>query len=310
MKSYTLEEFAKKIQDEIKDYLPPEIRDEICIQRKNHQSVLPEIYVQASEKPLMPLLYLDSYYERYHSGEPMDDLLDEIAAHIDRHKESFSVDVHPYIRKRRCKNLITGRYVNIKDRENDPDLSSRPVTTFEGSDVGIVYDVRLPDALAGEKTSIPIDFQLMDAWGMTVDVLHRLAHRNLPRLMPASIQTMAHVLVSAGINADRIKDDDVSLCVISNSNAYYGAIAISYPGVDAQLKEILGGDYYLLPASVHEMMAVPQTSNPVELANIIDAVNKEIVDPDDRLGCVPYVFRDGHIYPVDIDIVADTADHE
>ena len=37
--------------------------------------LLPEIYVQSSEKPVVPLMYLDSYYERYHNGETMDDLL-------------------------------------------------------------------------------------------------------------------------------------------------------------------------------------------------------------------------------------------
>lgn len=300
MKSYTLEEFAKKIQDEIKDYLPPEIRDEICIQHRDGKSALPEIYVQASEKPIMPLLYLDAYYDQYCRGEKMDDILDEIAACIDRHREAFSVDVHPYLRRRRCKNLIIGRYVNILDRENDPDLSNRPVTTFEDSDIGIVYDVCLPKSIAGNGNSIPIDFNLMDSWGFTVDMLYRLSRRNLPRLRPASIQTMTHVLSSAGIDATNIADDGNSLCVISNSDLYQGSIAVSYPGVDAQIKELIGGDYYLLPASVHEMMAVPQTEDPVELAHIISAVNHELLDPDDCLGAVPYVFKNGHIYPVHI----------
>lgn len=312
MKSYTLTEFAEKIQEEIKNYLPPEIRDEICIQHGDRNSALPEIYVQASEKPVVPLLYLESYYDRYCHGEKMDDLLDELAAYIDRHRESLSADVNPYLRRRRCKNLIVGRYVNIRDRENDPDLSNRPVTTFEDSDVGIVYDVCLPRDLAGGGNSVPIDFQIMDSWGMTVDMLYRLSHRNLPRLRPASIQTMAHVLSSAGIDSAKITDGDASLCVISNSSYCQGAIAISYPGVDAQIKEILGGDYYLLPASVHEMIAVPQTEDPSELAPIIAAVNREMVDPDDRLGGVPYIFRDGHIYPVNIDAPSESKseDHE
>lgn len=311
MKSYTLEEFAAKMMDEIRRYLPPGIKmEDICVQRKDQKTALPDIYVQASEKPVIPLLYLDAYYERYHAGEKMDDLLDEIAAYIDRHRESFSADVNPYIRRRRCKNLIVGHYLNIRDRENDPELTNRPVTTYEGSDVGIVYDVCLPDSLVGEETSVPIDFKLMDEWGMTVDMLHRLAHRNLPRIRPASIKTMAHVLSSAGIDATWIDDQGASLCVISNDIYCQGSIAISYPGVDAQVREILGGDYYLLPASVHELIAVPQTEDPAALAQIIEAVNCELLGPADRLGGVPYVYRDGHIYPVDVSGVSDSDDQK
>ena len=120
---------------------------------------------------------------------------------------------------------------------------------------------------------------------------------------------MAHVLSSAGIDATWIDDRDTSLCVISNDVYCQGAIAISYPGVDAQIREILGGDYYLLPASVHELIAVPQTEDPAALASIIAAINCELVGPADRLGGVPYVYRDGHIYPVAISGVSDSDDH-
>lgn len=52
-------------------------------------------------------------------------------------------------------------------------------------------------------------------------------------------------------------------------------------------------DYWLLPSSIHEFIAIPQGENdpdPADLAEIICGVNREVVDPEEVLGSHAYKY--------------------
>lgn len=85
--------------------------------------------------------------------------------------------------------------------------------------------------------------------------------------------------------------EETGVMVITNSNGYYGASAIFYDGVLEALK-----DYYLVPSSVHEWLAVPKSLADKEyLAGVIRQVNRTEVSPNEVLSDFPYVpvFKNG-----------------
>ena len=51
------------------------------------------------------------------------------------------------------------------------------------------------------------------------------------------------------------------------------------------LAELYGGDLYVIPSSVHEMLVLPADSDmlPDEIANIVQEVNQMAVQPEERL---------------------------
>ena len=55
-----------------------------------------------------------------------------------------------------------------------------------------------------------------------------------------------------GIFEEGIHDDP------DDSRKTYGACSILYPGMLEQLAERIGGDYYMIPSSVHEFLLVPR----------------------------------------------------
>ena len=72
--------------------------------------------------------------------------------------------------------------------------------------------------------------------------------------------------------------------VISNSAKMNGAASMFYEDALSSLSEKLGTDLYILPSSVHEVIAVStDMGNPNELAAMVAEINMDQVALDERL---------------------------
>ena len=73
-----------------------------------------------------------------------------------------------------------------------------------------------------------------------------------------------------------------------------------------RIGEIVGGDYYILPSSVHELLIIPNRGNfkANELADMVQSVNNQMVSKDEQLGNKVLFYRadmDRLIVAVDLD---------
>jgi hypothetical protein len=72
--------------------------------------------------------------------------------------------------------------------------------------------------------------------------------------------------------------------VISNEKKINGAVSMLYEDVLYDLAEKLGSDLYILPSSVHEVIAISATmGDPNELADMVTEINMGQVALDERL---------------------------
>ena len=71
--------------------------------------------------------------------------------------------------------------------------------------------------------------------------------------------------------------------VITNRAGVNGAVYIMYDEVLQGLAQETGSDLYLLPSSVHEVMAVPAYGNPASLAQMVEEINVKEVELEERL---------------------------
>ena len=97
--------------------------------------------------------------------------------------------------------------------------------------------------------------------------------------------------------------EDVPLLVLTTRSGVLGAAALFYPEVQERIAEILGGDYFVLPSSVHEVLIHPVDGEHTaeDLAAIVREVNEQ-VSPAERLG--NRVLR----YRADLDLLLVAAD--
>ena len=75
------------------------------------------------------------------------------------------------------------------------------------------------------------------------------------------------------------------MLVATTEGAFMGASVIQYPGFMDMAAEKVGGDFFILPSSIHEVLLLPDDgrADHHELAAMVQAINAAEVAPADRL---------------------------
>ena len=83
--------------------------------------------------------------------------------------------------------------------------------------------------------------------------------------------------------------------IVTLTNEHFGAGAVFYNGVEERLRELMGGNFYVIPSSIHEVVIIPKTftDDVSALVGMVKCVNAESVDERDRLSDTVYEFVDG-----------------
>ena len=78
-------------------------------------------------------------------------------------------------------------------------------------------------------------------------------------------------------------EDTLYVATVQGMN--YGAGVLAYPGFLDDAAEKLGGDFFILPSSIHEVLLMRDDGGikAQELKDIISSVNKSEVMPEERL---------------------------
>lgn len=111
------------------------------------------------------------------------------------------------------------------------------------------------------------------------------------------IHTALQKVISSGTSVNLLNDEtkklDESLfmVVITTESQSYGAAAILVPSVQEWLLNHLGGKCFILPSSIHEVIAVPydESMDPEELRTMVTDINREQVSDIDQLSDNAYI---------------------
>ena len=76
--------------------------------------------------------------------------------------------------------------------------------------------------------------------------------------------------------------DDIS--VVTNQRNVFGATSIFYPGCLEEVSDRVGGDMFIIPSSIHEVLCLPYDSaDPKDLRKMLYQANNEVVPEQDVL---------------------------
>lgn len=105
----------------------------------------------------------------------------------------------------------------------------------------------------------------MEMWGTSTEELYRLAEVNTPRLFPWVFGTLPEILCT-GEEEDGCEElknlsqediPNIPMRVLTNRTRRYGAACVLYPGIMEEMAERMGGDFYVFPSSLHEVILMP-----------------------------------------------------
>ncbi len=293
------EQFIDLVTSHILEYLPEEYRDaqvEVMERAKNNDTMLHGLIIHSGEKKDMeaaPIFYLEPYFDAYRFGEKdMEDVMHELARdylQVIRNMPQFDL---PDMTKEGIKDRIYVKVVNTRsNQERLKDLVSLPVDGGLSLTVYIDMDTPKRDAM------IQITKDLASRMDFEERELMQTAMRNTVQEHPAELVEMKKVMMDMSgfrklqpgdnlLGDNRSPVDDLSMLVLSNADKFFGATALFYPEIKAQIADVTGGSYYVLPSSVHELIVLPDNGSfdERELARMVQSVNSCEVSPEEQLG--------------------------
>lgn len=274
MMNYDL--FKEVIKERVTEYLPPIFSEaDIFIEKVNKINEEKEaLIVMLKGKDMAyaaPNIYLDEMYEAFSEHEDLDDILFKIAFTIMQYtgfvpREIIDIDFN------KKKDSIVMTLIN-KEKNNNL-LEKVPHKKI--LDLAVMYRIVMNFDDTGFNT-IMITNELMEDMGMTVDELDKLAIENTCRLFPLEICKFSK-----------------EFYMMTNEAKIHGAATMVCPEAMKKLAEIIDDDFYIIPSSIHEILAVPlKYAEPRRLEHILKEGNKHFIEENEILS--------DHIYYYSLD---------
>lgn len=136
------------------------------------------------------------------------------------------------------------------------------------------------------RSSVLVTDKMLSSWGITKEQLCSAALENTAKLFPPQIGNLSHI-VGAGV-----EDDKPPVLVLSTQDQMNGATALFYPGLVKKISYLVGGNYYVIPSSIHEVLISPEGYMPLnDLREMVRSVNDSgIVSEEDILSYNVYYY--------------------
>ena len=230
---------------------------------------------------------LEVFAEAYESGVPFDEIVEQVTNKVEAHLADMpTFDVQSLTDYEQMKDKLA---MEVVAADRNADLLAK-VPHQEMEDMAVVYRFVMESDESG-RASILVSNDLLDKMGVTPEQLHADALENAPELRPAVIKGMSEVMMDMmGEDAhemfgiDEFPQDEM-MYVATVPDKISGAGVIAYQEFMDQAAEKLGGDFYILPSSIHEVLLVKDDGavNFNDLKSMVEDVNATQVAPEEKL---------------------------
>ena len=290
------QEFYEEIKENIREYLPPEYEDaeiSLTTQVKNMDVEMTGLLIRLPGESAAPVIYLDSMYEQYEDGRPMEGILMEVAdPRRGASLASLSIDPDTVTRYSEVRDKLQIRLLDT--RANRKRLDNLVHHSY--GDLTACYCVVLKETPENSMGCM-VTPSMMKCWGITKRQLHEDAIeadtlRGVFLFDMSSVEAMilegaepVNMLGEGAVAPE--PDQPPKLMCLTSGSRMYGAGLIVDPRIQEQIAGVCGGSYFILPSSVHEVLIMKDDGGRAEeapaLEGLVQEINATTVDPSDRL---------------------------
>lgn len=282
--------FAEGVVKDIKDYLPfcyEDMKCEVVEKERNNGQRRVGITFSRPGQEIAPVIYVEPFYKSVQQGEPLEDVMREIARTVELEmKNRPPITASQISEYDRIKEYLGVKLVNTKaNRRNLKDI-----THIEMEDMSLIPVIRFPMPEQEMYGNMKITEELRKAWGVSVHDIFEQAWKNEE---PPVLQELGDA-VSYGEDihdlfaVERLTND--TMYVLTNQRAIDGAIQIALPGVMKKLSELLPKGFFIIPSSIHETLIMPKgmeiqglEMTPKEMGQMLREINQGYVEKDEIL---------------------------
>lgn len=285
-------EFANKLEQDLKAALEDGPLGAL-VQKHGMEKMQGQSYtaltVAPADKNIGMNINVDSLYEQLQYGANYQDVMsyafDQAKAFV---QDSPQFDVSSITDYEQMKSKL---FVEVVGAErNAAMLEKLPHVQVE--DMAMVYRIQIAEQ-GGEIATTLVTNQLMAEMGVTPDQLYQDALANSAEMRPVKVQKLSEMLAEMmEMPVEIVEASTPPLLVVTTEDKIKGASALFYPDVMDQISKEFGGDFFVLPSSIHEVLVMPDSRGigAEELKDMVTYINGDVVDPADVLTDQVYHF--------------------
>lgn len=275
-----ISEFGIEVARKLRDFLGEGYNIEYKEVTKNNGAIYHAVLIKEKDKALAPTIYLESFYQEYCSGRPFNEQVFEIASFYKNHTVNKAFDTSSFTDfSKACRNL-SFKVVNFE--KNKKMLMDIPYKKM--LDLAMVPICLVNDEALGEG-SIVIKNEHLKVWEISFDELWENAFESAPDSAPVFVESL-HKTLGPLFPQECYFEALDEILVVSNKQKIHGASAIFYPGMLEKIAYKLGGDFVIIPSSVHETIVIKTSYDTAllsDLPSMVKQVNTTVVSSEEIL---------------------------
>lgn len=290
MTEMNIRTFAETIAKEIGKALP-ETTVEVAEVAKNNVT-LTGIRIGEDGSNIAPCIYLEDDFKALQRGEKdCPAIVNGLLKAYEKAKVNKCFEMPDLTDFESVKNKIFPRVVSA---ENADFLKDKPHYKYGDLAVLFAVNVEINDFGMGNVNITDnllegLDVGLSDLLNASRDRIHEVRFRGMNEV----------IAEMKGIPSEELAEFPERMWVATNKQKMLGAIALLNTKMLDQLSENLGCGLYILPSSIHEILALRDTDGEVsELHKMVREVNDTTVSPEERLSYNVYHYTEGKLYVV------------
>lgn len=260
---------------------------------KNNSVSYDGIAIYSTESSVSPNFSVEPLYENYKNGVSVGKIVDRLAMRYYAEQNQIR-GMNLDMDYENCRERIVFRLISYE--KNEDMLKVTPHVQF--LDMAVVFYVLVYQS--EEKVgSFRITKNLMELWNVDQEYLMRVASENTKRLFPLKMHDMNQMVL--GILTKKEMDTEFmeyfqkeiatetidTPVILTTELGINGAAVILYDDTLHVVSDLMQGNFYILPSSIHEVLAIPYTSEvslkSQELKKIVCEVNEECLVEDEFL---------------------------
>ena len=290
-------------KNELELYLLKSLRDKVGEEcevsaisvLKNNNTKLRAFRFVKKDTVLSPTIYLNQYYSMYDDGMDEESLAVRI---FEDYKASVKDDVPDlsfFFEYEKMREPLMCKIINVS--RNKEILKGIPYIPF--LDLAIVFYCRV--GLSDRQTgTVLIRNDHFNMWNVSTEDMYKDALENNRRILGISARPITEVMIDLlrmiyNVEAeddDMVEIDDLPMYVLTNNSGLNGAACMLDCAFMEGFGEKIGGSFFILPSSVHEIIIIPenQAVSIDHLKDMVRLINKTEVPREEVLSDEVYLY--------------------
>lgn len=258
---------------------------------KNNGVKMLGIEIRKPEETVVPRLYVDGIVDRVEDGfMTVEDAAKKV---FEMYQNSETPEIEMNVEKLIDRKFILDHveYQLVNAERNAEKLKDIPGKKI--ADLVAIYRV-VVNAGEDDAMSYVLTKAILDRSGISFEELDEAAKKNTEK-SGFSVRTMNEVMYELiGVNpGPEIEEPDgPQMYVLTNTRKLHGANIMLYKEYLEIAAEKMNGDFYIIPSSIHELIAVPVSAQGLEeLREMVKEVNDNQLAPEEILGYEVYRYN-------------------